>query len=573
VYGDPFPGRGVPHWELYAVDEKGKLGESVVSCREEIIVRAFEAWLLLGAPTPALSSEPPNRDHLGRIGRIAAPAPSLKLRGEASAVAARLPPDERQRFEADVSSLAGPRVAHFFPRGDDGRVGSGEVVLLTAYGSEERGRRLWLHVVATRKRSLEIGLDAFIGENHAHRWDGARWMWDTRVEMPSRAQRWGIDEADARIGRTLQLLDQGWLGEALAIWGIGWTSEVALVAAGKPLSMNDAALADRWAEALRRELWELAPWKLPSALPPTAHKAERLMTFPGQHQIRKASLMLTQTPSGLELRLEFTGTNSRMPELAFKRLVEQDLARFGMLDGDPPGLAASGPTPIQVVSPRPIDIEKETARLREKLRHFEGDGYKSAVQAARRLGQELAASPLNEATRDPDPRVRRRALELAAELGVGACCATAFERLEDKDKLVRMAASDLLRRMRYPPALPAVARRMLAQPDDFLTAASTLRNWGEKAGVEAFRTHLSSDDPQIRAAASLAIVQCGGKALIPDLLRLAQHDEPLVASAALRALEVLDGTQLALAEAFVEARLDGAEVRRARLRWATYKRY
>jgi HEAT repeat protein len=161
---------------------------------------------------------------------------------------------------------------------------------------------------------------------------------------------------------------------------------------------------------------------------------------------------------------------------------------------------------------------------------------------------------------------------LAAALGVAACGPAAFERLEDKDRLVRMAAADMLRRMRYAPALPAIARRMLAHPDDFLTAASTLRNWGEKAGVEAFRTHLSSDDPQIRAAACLAILQYGGKALIADLLALAQHDEPLVASAALRALEELDGTQFALAQAAVEGRSDAVEIRRARLRWVTYKR-
>jgi hypothetical protein len=42
IYADPFPGDGIPHYQMYAVDEHDRLGERFVSCRIESVVGAFK---------------------------------------------------------------------------------------------------------------------------------------------------------------------------------------------------------------------------------------------------------------------------------------------------------------------------------------------------------------------------------------------------------------------------------------------------------------------------------------------------------------------------------------------------
>jgi HEAT repeat protein len=165
---------------------------------------------------------------------------------------------------------------------------------------------------------------------------------------------------------------------------------------------------------------------------------------------------------------------------------------------------------------------------------------------------------------DENPRVRRRACEVAAVLQNACCADAAMARLDDDDRLVRGSAADFLRRIRHAPALAIVAQRMLASPQDFLTGAITLRNWGDKPGTESLRAHLASHEASIRAAACLAIVQYGGKALAPTLVEIAASDLPRVAGAALHALDALNVQQTAEAEARAYRRPDSAEVQRER---------
>jgi hypothetical protein len=580
-WGDPFPGAGIPHWDLYAHGEDGKPADHLCSCQLPRVAEAFAAWLALTAGAPAaLRGRPPGLDHLRRIAEAPLPAAPASMRGEALAAAASLAADERDRFEADVGGLAGKRIAWFFPRDDDGAPEADARVLLAAYGAETAGRRLWLHVVPVgrpRARTLTLALAPLIGHNHGHRWDAVPWMWDARVAPPPAASRWGIGGgADAeRVQQSLALLDEGRFGEALAPFGIDWTTQVARVAAGQPISLQEAPLADRWAAELGRILWGLAPWKLAVALDGLAVKSHRLSTFGGQRQIRKASLMLERAPGDanrVRLSIEYTGTNARLPLIAFCRSVDQDLARFGLAPADLPD-EATAPAPLAMEAPAAVDVEKVSRTLATKLRHLEGAGYDAAIAAARKLDPAVAAGVLAEAMRDPAPGVRRRACEVAGVLEIDRCHEAAMVCLQDDDGLVAGAAAGLLRRIRHAPALSAIAQRMLASRAFFVTGAAAFRAWGARPGADALRVHLTSHDEGVRAAACLTVVQYGGKVLAPTLRDLAADPSPLVAAAALRALEALAaGELLAEARAAVARRPDVAAVHEAHANWTSYRR-
>src|SRR5262249_50759667 len=88
--------------------------------------------------------------------------------------------------------------------------------------------------------------------------------------------------------------------------------------AGKPLSMHDRKLAPRWAEAASRVLWECAPWRLASAL--EEYEEPRVLSLlPGQRHQRKAAFVLTRGPTGPQIDIEYTGSNRRVPESAWRR--------------------------------------------------------------------------------------------------------------------------------------------------------------------------------------------------------------------------------------------------------------
>jgi hypothetical protein len=578
-WGDPFPGDGVPHWDLTAHDEDGQLGDQVFACRIEVVADAFGTWLGLAKPAPALRGRPAAKDHLLAAGRATEPAPPATLPGEAVAAAAGLPEEERRRFQADTAALALRRIARLFPRGDNGRVATGERVLLCGYGPEDGGRRRWLHVGA-RQGLLQVALAPLIGENHLHRWDQARWMWDVRLAPPPPPQRWGIAADQERARRALELLDSGNVADALALYGIGATGDVARVLAGEPLSMQEAALAPRWADELRRVLWELAPWQLGSALPDGAGVRARLVTFGGQRQIRKASLVLARTAAGPELAIDYTGTNRRLPRTAFARLAEQDLARFEIAVPELPDeaelpeaeLPDEAGTPLVVAPPAPVEAGKQAGVLAAKLRHLQGSGYDAALAAGRKLDPAVAGQVLAAAMDDADPQVRSRACTIAGALRNHACLGAGMARLDDGEPLVRDSAAQYLRRIGHRPALAVVARRMLTNPEDFLIGASMLRNFGDKPGAETLRRHLAAAEPDIRTATCLTVVQYGGKALAPLLLQAAAGDVAQVAAAALRALEVLAVPAVDDARARVAGRADAAEVEREHARFAAYRR-
>jgi hypothetical protein len=83
---------------------------------------------------------------------------------------------------------------------------------------------------------------------------------------------------------------------------------------------------------------------------------------------------------------------------------------------------------------------------------------------------------------------------------------------------------------------------------------------------------MASELEDVRAAACLAVVQYGGKTLVPELTRRALEDESLVAAAALCALEHVDATRFAETRAHAATRSDSAEIEAHRERWREHRR-
>jgi HEAT repeat protein len=274
---------------------------------------------------------------------------------------------------------------------------------------------------------------------------------------------------------------------------------------------------------------------------------------------------------GLELRIDDTGTNARMPATDFARDLEHDLVRKGL--SPPYGFSAnSEPGALTVKAPVPVDDGKESARLAAKLRSQESSAYSAAVKAAQKLGPAAAAPILSEAMRAGDASVRRRACEVAGAARAVGSVEAAMRCLEDPDQMVRQTAADFLRKVDHRPALAKVAARYLETKYDYLTAASTVRNWGEKQGTAALTTHLASSDPNVRAVACLAIVQYGGKTLAATLERLALEDIPVVAGAALKALQSVDPERRQRVENQLSERQDYLTVFTERGRWDSLRK-
>jgi len=91
-----------------------------------------------------------------------------------------------------------------------------------------------------------------------------------------------------------------------------------------------------------------APWLLADAVRAAADASSarrrripllKLAIFPGQHHIRKASLVLTaadRNGSGPRLEIQTTGSNRRLHETAWRRPLEIDLLRYGLAETQTP---------------------------------------------------------------------------------------------------------------------------------------------------------------------------------------------------------------------------------------------
>ncbi len=400
-----FPGSGIPHYELFISESGGIHGERgwiehLVSHNPDEVVERVRDWhrqptrIILPplsdaelAPLKALADV---RRRLARIARSVNCAHGsncmdalwhalgLSLGFERSNPPGELTPLAQTALEQDLANLDAESLLANFPRDEQGRLALGENVLLASYDSnqqQKRDRQMWLVANApTRRRDPQIVtlmITSLIGENHAHRWGRARFLWDRRAATVDERQRWGVSGLKFEhlgienrhqhlmllrqlcadqipympdcVALSILLQDEGWIEDAFTLFDVQLAPEVLKVLAGQPIEFHDRDKAEQWAWTLGRELRAAAPWLLAPTLgevsaerfqgkPDRLQGELRLRLFALPHQIhqRRASLMLvgsTEQPPRFEI--EYTGSNARLPESSWRRPLELDLRRFG----------------------------------------------------------------------------------------------------------------------------------------------------------------------------------------------------------------------------------------------------
>jgi hypothetical protein len=224
---------------------------------------------------------------------------------------------------------------------------------------------------------VTLKLHPLITENHALRWDAARWLWDARASDADEAVRWGVTdlrvnelglegreqriaqlEARCGAGRAawqdrvalcILLQDAGRIDDALALCGVALAPEFITMLQGRVSCLDGGILAVQWAQFLQKQLRGAAPWRFADIIAAEVAKGRawaaakrgrrfraprlRLIALPHQTQQSKAALMLVAagpdyaTP---RLEIEATASNARLAEWRWRRPMDLDLARFGL---------------------------------------------------------------------------------------------------------------------------------------------------------------------------------------------------------------------------------------------------
>ena len=273
-----------------------------------------------------------------------------------------LTPAARATLRDDLDALDPRQLLWHLPRDAQGRLLLGEQVLLASYDSSaplSQGRRVWLVAALPAKRHdaqmPTLRLASLIGANHTHRWDEARWRWDGRAHATPVKERWGVPSPaagtrDTQADRCLLLQDAGRFEEALALYDIELSPEVAQLVRGEPLGWQQRELAAPWAQTVQEAVRDAALWRLgPLLVDAAAARARwlaekrgrkrplpelRLLRLPKQTWQRKAVLTVAaRVADGGHpwLTLTWTGAEDRLPAVAWRRDVDLDLLRLGLL--------------------------------------------------------------------------------------------------------------------------------------------------------------------------------------------------------------------------------------------------
>lgn len=383
-----FPGEGVPHYQLFLLTPDGSYAGYLLSRDPTAIVSTLVRWATSGQALLRQALAPLGEGDLAPLRRLAAVRSSIRQaaytllsRGvercsqemeqalglvrapDLLSLAAELTDDARPLFETDLAHLAPDLVMRSFPRDEDGRLPLDTTALLASYAAQVpqgRDRHMWLAACGPKRRRdpqvVTLTLASLIGVNHAARWDQARFWWDDRHESASRELRWGVaalaldrlgleDRAEQlasfaqrcarpdasladRVGYCLLLQDEGRIEEAFALFGVSLAPEVLKVLYAQPLSIDYGSL-ESWAATMLDLLRHAAPWRFAAALETGTRL--RLSALPHQPQQRKASLMLARvnlSPQTPRLEIEWTASNKRLAEVAWRRPLALDLIRF-----------------------------------------------------------------------------------------------------------------------------------------------------------------------------------------------------------------------------------------------------
>jgi hypothetical protein len=219
---------------------------------------------------------------------------------------------------ADVAAIDPAMLALHFPRDRGGGfLRSTVVALVSLDGEPPHLRSRWLTARA-KGDELHVDVEDLIGGNQIDRWDLTPWMWDRRRANTQPRDRWQLDDA-AQARPYLDALEAGRVAEALDLAGVAVDAQVAKLLRGEPTRNYRAELTEKWVGSLYAGLTESAPWRFAAAY--AAWLAERdgrpkpapMFGLKGLGQARKPKVVLDRIPSGIILRLEFSGSNLVLP--------------------------------------------------------------------------------------------------------------------------------------------------------------------------------------------------------------------------------------------------------------------
>jgi uncharacterized protein (TIGR02996 family) len=244
-----------------------------------------------------------------------------------------------------LANLDVERLVKLYPRAADGRLALGQLVLLAPIELAKPPRapkQQFLAAASPPRRGdrqvITLGLHLAIARNHQHRWEDARWLWDTRAADATEEARWGVTNvpldllapANADEGlRALERRTRPTTGEqavhAMLLARAGkWREALALYGVTHSLDKPPHQEADDgrgvakqiWDDALAEQLREIAPWRFAMALERLDAKqsAWGLFTFPAQ-KTSNYGVELRWRHGTPHLGVSSTGSTTRAPDL------------------------------------------------------------------------------------------------------------------------------------------------------------------------------------------------------------------------------------------------------------------
>lgn len=389
----PFPVGGPASFQVVQLHWRGA-PESEPSAYEHVVygdapavLAAISRWQKSAADAGEIAVPPIGPEDLNRLRSIAASVrvpPQVVIEVDAAAPSLALADAATNLLAADLEHLSSRLLGLNVPRDDRGRLALGACVLLMSYesGAPLGGKRAWLTALTPARRrdpqSLRISLQPLAADPYAQRWDDARWLWDTRAATTPEGVRWGVEGLDLalldgeermeriralskrcasdsspadQVALCILLQDEGRLDEALALFGIGLGDDVMRLVRGLPISGYLGTSLQSWIAFVRRQLRGSAPWLMPGVIAAEVARREglssrprrpprfRLCPLPHQTTAARRSLMLVarkRDGTDLTIEIENTGWNYRLAEPSWKRPLEIDLRRFGLIAPCPP---------------------------------------------------------------------------------------------------------------------------------------------------------------------------------------------------------------------------------------------
>lgn len=328
---DPWEARGHDRWSpparICQSEDRAEIAAELAAWADEPLVSpgalAADARAQLGRLRQQLEARQADLDRVAVITEVDHDHLS-QAAGDADAV------------ERDLEHLSRGRLVWNFPRDRRGRLQPRALVALASYGSPEnpQSRQLWLCAEGPtgirEPQEIRLRLRWEHGDNQDHRWDGARWLWDARSQQPELATRWCIDDR-SRADRSTALMEAGRFREGLDLYGVRLSPEVESVVEGRVPWYELRALAGRWQTALCEQLAPVAPWLLASAAT-IGRRPLRVFGLGGQSIARKPGLYLAATSDGPRLEIHWSASNARLPLVAWRRPIDYDLVRLGLID-------------------------------------------------------------------------------------------------------------------------------------------------------------------------------------------------------------------------------------------------